>query len=521
MISPFASRLGTNYCPADDEISQIKAFLFDPSLRLKRIDEESAVLQRERDFLATSIDAHKALITPVRRLPLDIIQEIFLACLPAHRNCVMSATEAPVLLGRICSLWRAISLNMPRLWTRINVVQPYRQHWTPSDMLANAKGAQRVEVLKTWLGRSGELPLSISLVAINPQSIQALLPFAARWQHIQFLSKMPSSLLEPLSRMTEADVPMLETITFHHGLPPRQEDWGGFTMFGGPRLSGFTAATRDFATGDLPLRWHQLTTLRMRGFPNGDGMTSHNILQLLSRCPQLRACKVAFGNSGDTSHPPVELKFLHSLHLVSGAVDDAVSFFLDRLLLPELRNFTLRTPNAHYTQTNGQHDPPPLFRYIALWNKLESLEIDTGLFPESSWLQAIRSLPTTMRQLVIHNTRIRLPIETTLTILTPLPGIPAQCPVLEGLVISRSRSLPEAALLRFIAARMRGASPPTLRRVEVAFNREMEADILPDLQLFIDSGLRVSVTYHPPAEIHGSSPWTGLDESTEDEPTED
>ncbi|KAF8213696.1 hypothetical protein K438DRAFT_1105548 [Mycena galopus ATCC 62051] len=30
-----------------------------------------------------------------------------------HRNCVSSASEAPILLGRICSSWRAISLSTP------------------------------------------------------------------------------------------------------------------------------------------------------------------------------------------------------------------------------------------------------------------------------------------------------------------------------------------------------------------------------------------------------------------------
>ncbi|KAJ6456394.1 hypothetical protein C8R45DRAFT_1034332 [Mycena sanguinolenta] len=36
-----------------------------------------------------------------------------MACMPTHRNCVMSAAEAPVILGRICSSWRAISIHRP------------------------------------------------------------------------------------------------------------------------------------------------------------------------------------------------------------------------------------------------------------------------------------------------------------------------------------------------------------------------------------------------------------------------
>ncbi|KAJ7469713.1 hypothetical protein FB451DRAFT_1400535 [Mycena latifolia] len=111
MPSPFTSKLGTNYCPQDEELAEIQAFLAEPTDRLKQLDEEINSLQKaldrlteERGRLGAYVDAHRALISPARHLPLDIIQEIFLACLPAHRNCVMSATEAPVLIGRICSL---------------------------------------------------------------------------------------------------------------------------------------------------------------------------------------------------------------------------------------------------------------------------------------------------------------------------------------------------------------------------------------------------------------------------------
>ncbi|KAJ7252136.1 hypothetical protein B0H12DRAFT_964446, partial [Mycena haematopus] len=131
MVSPFVPRLGTNYCPTDEEVLEIKALLAEPTLRLKELDDEITKLQRaidklaeERDRIGAYVEAHKALISPIRRLPLDIIKELFVACLPTHRNCVMSASEAPVLLGRICNSWRAISLSAPRLWASLHVVEP-------------------------------------------------------------------------------------------------------------------------------------------------------------------------------------------------------------------------------------------------------------------------------------------------------------------------------------------------------------------------------------------------------------
>ncbi|KAJ6511081.1 hypothetical protein C8R45DRAFT_401467, partial [Mycena sanguinolenta] len=87
MAFPFSSKLGTNHCPTDDEVLQIKALLVEPTLRLKGLDDEITKLQKaidrlveERSRVAAYLEDHKALISPVRRLPLDIIQELFVAC---------------------------------------------------------------------------------------------------------------------------------------------------------------------------------------------------------------------------------------------------------------------------------------------------------------------------------------------------------------------------------------------------------------------------------------------------------
>jgi hypothetical protein len=221
MSSPFASLLGTNYCPKDTEIVQIRDFLIDPLLRLKRLDDEIAVMQKaldtiteERDTLRAYVEAHKALISPFRQLPVDIIEAIFLACLPTHRNCVMSAREAPVILGRICRSWRIISQSFPPLWSSLHIVEPRRPYHARAG-LYEAKISQRQEVAITWLQRSGTCPLSISLVddnidAIPGSLVNLLIPFAPRWQEITL--SVPSLTLKTLSCLTENDVPLLKDL---------------------------------------------------------------------------------------------------------------------------------------------------------------------------------------------------------------------------------------------------------------------------------------------------------------------
>ncbi|KAF7357944.1 hypothetical protein MVEN_00841000 [Mycena venus] len=405
MSSPFAPRLGTNYCPTDEEAVEIETLLAEPSLRLKGLDDEIAELQRaidklaeERDSLGAYIAAHKALISPVRRLPLDIIEEIFVACLPTHRNCVMSASEAPVLLGRICSSWRTISLATPRLWAKLHIVQPALFHHTTLGWtLFEEKWVQRLETTKMWLARSGQCPLSISLES-GPENdslpdtlrrshsrdfLQILVPFASRWQHIH-LATPPSIVDSSLTHLSDADVPLLETMAFHHRPhhQPHYIGWGSLKMLSGARISSFSIPAQNFFPDKLLLQWHQLTALTMDGPPWNvrQSMTSETILVVLSRCPELRSCKLMVHDIGTFTKPSevsiVELKYLHTLdlHSVSDAAS-TIAILLRRISLPDLRNFTFHGR----TGTTSKSMAPFLTRST----RLESLDIDSNSFFET------------------------------------------------------------------------------------------------------------------------------------------
>ncbi|KAF7364856.1 hypothetical protein MVEN_00355900 [Mycena venus] len=84
--SPFRDRLNTNYVPSDSEILEIHALLVDPAEELARLDAQIeeiqlalSLLKEKCASLQAPIDAHRALISPMRHVPLDILQEIFLS----------------------------------------------------------------------------------------------------------------------------------------------------------------------------------------------------------------------------------------------------------------------------------------------------------------------------------------------------------------------------------------------------------------------------------------------------------
>ncbi|KAJ7689574.1 hypothetical protein B0H17DRAFT_1011977 [Mycena rosella] len=532
MSSPFISKLGTNYCPRDEEVAEIQTLLAEPTLRLQHLDAEIADLQmaldkliEQRVELSDYVDAHRDLISPARRLPLDIIQEIFIACLPTHRNCVMSAAEAPVLLGRICSSWRAITLSTPRLWASVHIVEPLPHHEGYSPAASTDKLEPRLETTRTWLGRSGQCPLSISLQFMayptdtpGPPNrfIQAVIPFASRWKHISFT--MLPSVLEALSHLTAEDVPILKSVDITiHGSPWDSVRWDIFQFLRGAEIDSFSISSSIliFAPLELPLRWNRLTDISMMGT---QGEMS---LQILSRCPQLRSCRFRVRDGLDTNsaveEPIIELPFLHTLDLECPTPSSTVTVrqLFARLSLPQLRNLRFRglsdtippPPGALDNVNSDTVSDAPLLSAVA--PRLESLDVNMGLFSKASFLGFLRELPPTVCELRISHFRRRYGIfdDQILESLIPSSDFSAFCcPGLQVLEINDRRccSFSDETLLRFIKSRTRA-----LKRVVIRFSRDMQLDIRPELQSFVQSGLHLDLRYPPPA-VFQSSPWEGL-----------
>jgi hypothetical protein len=90
-ISPFTDKL----VPTEAEIKDIRALLMDPIEQARiqaQIDEMEVIvgqLKAKHSSLKTVIDAHEALISPVRRAPDDVLREIFFACLATAHNALM------------------------------------------------------------------------------------------------------------------------------------------------------------------------------------------------------------------------------------------------------------------------------------------------------------------------------------------------------------------------------------------------------------------------------------------------
>ncbi|KAG2037881.1 hypothetical protein BDR03DRAFT_831810, partial [Suillus americanus] len=77
-------------------------------------------LVEQKNKIIESINLHRRLVSPLWRLPTEILSQIFCHCLPQipepHELQPPSTLTAPMLLTKICRQWREIAVGMPNLW---------------------------------------------------------------------------------------------------------------------------------------------------------------------------------------------------------------------------------------------------------------------------------------------------------------------------------------------------------------------------------------------------------------------
>ncbi|KAF7336994.1 hypothetical protein MVEN_02135900 [Mycena venus] len=273
--SPFVDRLNTNYIPSDPEILEIRALLVDPADELARLDAQIeemefalSQLKEKRASLKAPIDAHRALISPMRRVPLDVLQEIFFSCLPMpSMNALIEPAEAPLLLGRICRHWRRVAYSSPMLWSSIHI--PSLNY----DYHSHALTSKLESVVGAWLERSATCPLSISFfdstnyfgsnIGKHPL-ISQLLAISPRIRHLELSGD--AHFLRPLLQLGPEDLSLLKSVRIQPTQNAIFDDHPeAANVFQIPTLEDVSLTVVEVVDPlSLPLRWSQLTGLNLQ-----------------------------------------------------------------------------------------------------------------------------------------------------------------------------------------------------------------------------------------------------------------
>lgn len=101
--SPVPSLLRSNGPPSDKERSLIRQAIESAEASLKDDDE--------KESLANFVRTHKAILSPSRRLPSELIFEIFRYYIENLEHSYLSEYTPPWALTHVCSRWRQIAVN--------------------------------------------------------------------------------------------------------------------------------------------------------------------------------------------------------------------------------------------------------------------------------------------------------------------------------------------------------------------------------------------------------------------------
>ncbi|KIJ63792.1 hypothetical protein HYDPIDRAFT_112751 [Hydnomerulius pinastri MD-312] len=118
-------------------------------------DKKRAIreMQREQHMLEENVMHTLAYISPIRRLPHELLRHIFMFNFDDHPCCAW-------VLASVCVLWRRLSLSIPKLWSKIRLV---------TTQSASA------DTIRLWLERSGDkVPLDIEIyLRVNGSQTEA------------------------------------------------------------------------------------------------------------------------------------------------------------------------------------------------------------------------------------------------------------------------------------------------------------------------------------------------------------
>ncbi|SJL07273.1 uncharacterized protein ARMOST_10616 [Armillaria ostoyae] len=289
--------------------------------QIAELEQLGSLYNAQLHAVLKSLENRKSVFAPVRRLPRDILLEIF------HSVCnswwqddhyaddsthdSLDMTGPLWVLGSVCGLWRDILHTSPASWARYVLVKsPFSKHAR--------------EILQTYLERAGRHPLSLVAVCHGPnlaedgEIMSLLVQSSYRWRnacirtHTHHMHHLESVSHFPILQAVEIDILDDENCP---------ADMSSDMCLKAPQLWQATLPSQGIDQVRLP-----------SGITHYSGYVED--LQLLSQLPKLRTCHLQSSLVSLTDAAAVVLAELRQLY-----VEDSDT--LDLLTAPMLQSLTI------------------------------------------------------------------------------------------------------------------------------------------------------------------------------------
>ncbi|RDB17124.1 hypothetical protein Hypma_001654 [Hypsizygus marmoreus] len=353
-------------------------------------------------------DEHRLEPSPrsyVSHLPVDILGEIFIRCLPPPLNTeylgpIPFTGCAPMLLCQICRHWRDIALSMTILWSTFSTY----------PLLPRNGRDSHVAIFKLWLERSDPRPVSFDLARNTSPTIRQLMyanlhRWGSLWLYLddtlasELVSISPRKIFSVESLYLSGSVYSERTLEM---LPPL------LRLF--PNLRRFTIDGLELSQSSFSqVPWARLTDIELNG-----RISMANCMTMIGQCTGVTVMNIqicAMDNYDEVPFHPKPATLPHLISLRLTCYSRQFPSFLDALTLPSLRALSFGTCSRKDENSRALSD---LMKRSAC--TLESFRIGDLDLPEDGVIKYL-NLPSlhSLRKLQINCRRISEP---TLTLLT-------------------------------------------------------------------------------------------------------
>ncbi|KAJ7108193.1 hypothetical protein C8R44DRAFT_298004 [Mycena epipterygia] len=370
--------------------------------RLDETKEKILALQAHIDTLQARLDTFDAercelektvesFVYPVTTIPVELITQIFILCLPANGRVRPSECAAPLSLAQVCRHWRVIALSIPQLWRSVDLELQDSFSCIADDGIGDISsddegfssyfGACRL--LKTWFHRTNGYPLSITLRchredcdALPPNILVTIAEFSQQWGRLEVI--IPPKDVPTLGGIP-GPFPQLHTFSL-----ASTEPWGWLPQV--ECLTAYQDAPRLLELGGLRLVDLRPATTTLTSLDLNGNLSTAEWTAIFERFPALLHLSAYHNREVVYSPPPAHEKSppLESLVVRTG-------FPLPALTLPHLRRL-------RYPLDSSDLRISAFLSFITRSAcMLQFLTLFVPLWHEETYLDCLRAVPSLVK----------------------------------------------------------------------------------------------------------------------------
>lgn len=356
---------------------------------IEKLRQIALALENRKQSLHRQISLAKSLLAPVRKLPPEILCQIFIEhgtenflVYGGHSN---SSVIPGFKIACVCSHWRSVALTTTELWNSICVViRPSDCMWWYPD--AHSALSERL------LELSATSPLSVILnipgncyIPAVPYILRLLCRQANRWKALRGVCNIASILCSGI------DGRRLDSLeTFKLAAPPKVT---ALCIENAPKLHAVALILMD--TKQITVPWDQITDLTV------GRSSASQIVQSLAKMPKLSkllvlSCDDEFDDEDEYDHRLVQSHLDSLTIIIRRPLDElAIAALLDALILPKLQSLSIISERGHITNQDecwaSNQLPSSILRSSP---PLTSFKLEKTWMPSNDLIALLQNMPT-------------------------------------------------------------------------------------------------------------------------------